>query len=150
MATNTVRGKGPTRDDEFRAGEADIYPGMLLKRNTSGEVIKHTTEGGDLGDEVIIAKEDSLQGKTVDDVYADGAVVFCVMPGKGSAVNMLIEDEQNVSISNKIISAGNGKLKVSTDLESGETLTVVVGVADEANDLTVSDSDDTLSLVSIV
>lgn len=147
---NRIHNKGTFRHEEADAGEAGIYPGMLIKLNSSGDVVKHSTEGGELGDEVLIAAEDALQGETIDTVYTSGDVVSYVMPSKGSVINMLIEDGQDVSIGNKLMSAGNGKLKVSTDLESGETLAHVVGVAEEACDLTGSNSSDTISAVRVV
>jgi hypothetical protein len=147
---NRIHSKGTYRQVELIAAEAGIYPGMLLKVNTSGQVIKHDVEGGELGDEALFAMEDALQGNTVDTVYENGARVTCILPNKGSVINGLIEDGQNVAIGNKIISAGNGKLKVSSDLESGETLAHVQGVAEEARDLTVSNSSDTISAIRIV
>lgn len=147
---NRVHSKGTFRQEEAVAGEAGIYPGMLLKLNSSGQVVKHTTEGGVLGDEVLIAMEDALQGNTIATVYTSGAIVTYIIPNKGSVVNMLIEDGQNIAIANKIISAGNGKLKASGDLESGETLAHVVGQAEEVRDLTGSNSSDTISAVRVV
>lgn len=147
---NRVHSKGPFVQEEAKAGESGIYPGMLIKLNSSGEVIKHTTEGGNLGDETLIAMEDALQGKNADQVYTDGEIVTYMIANVGSVVNMLIEDEQDIDIGDKIMSAGNGKLKETTDLESGETLAKVVGVATEANDLTGSNTDDTRSQVRIV
>ncbi len=147
---NRVHSKGPFRQDEALAGVAGILPGMLLKLNSAGAVIRHTTEGGVLGDETLIAMEDALQGKNADTAYTNGTRVTYAIPGKGSVFNLLIEDEQDIAIGDKIMSAGNGKLKETTDLESGETLAHVVGVAEEANDLTGSDTADTRSAVRIV
>ena len=147
---NRIHSKGPFRHEEAVAGEAGIYPGMLLKLNTSGQVVKHTTEGGRLGDEVLIAEEDALQGNTVDTVYTSGAIVSYLIAPKGSVINMLIEDGQDLSIGERVMSAGNGKLKSVDDIESGDTLAHVVGVAEEARDLTGSNSSDTISAVRIV
>lgn len=147
---NTIKGKGTFRQEEAVAGEAGIYPGMLLKMNSSGQVVMHSTEGGVLGDEVLIAAEDALQGNTVDTVYTVSTPVTYLVPNKGSEVRMLIEDGQDIAVGDKIMSAGNGLLKETTDLESGETLASVVGVALEANDLTGSNTSNTLSLVRVV
>ncbi len=146
---NRIHSKGPFRHEEAVAGIAGIYPGMLLKLNSSGEVILHTTEGGELGDEVLIAEEDALQGNTIATVYTLAEVVSYIVAPKGSVLNMLIEDGQDIAIGDKIMSAGNGKLKITTDLESGETLAHVVGVAEEANDLTGSNTSDTISAVRL-
>ncbi len=146
---NRIHCKGPFRHDEAKAGIAGIYPGMLLKLNSSGEVVLHTTEGGVLGDEILIAAEDALQGRTVSQVYTVGDIVTYYVAPRGSVLRMLIEDGQDIAIGDKIMSAGNGKLKETTDLESGETLAQVVGVAEEDNDLTGSNSSDTISAVRI-
>jgi len=147
---NRVHSKGPFIQEEAVAGEAGIYPGMLIKLNSSGQVIKHTTEGGVLGDETLIASEDALQGANADTVYTSGAIVTYYVGSPGSEYNLLIEDAQDIAIGDKIMSAGNGKLKETTDIESGDTLAKVVGVATEANDLTGSNSSDTRSSVRLV
>ena len=150
QVANAIYAKGPVVEEAAVAGEAGIYPGMLLKLNASGQVVKHTTEGGVLGDESLIAIEDAMQGNTIATVYTSGDVVQYIVPGVGAEVRLRIEDGQDVAIGSKIISAGNGLLKISGDLESGETLAKVVGVAQEENDLTGSDTVDTVSLVRIV
>lgn len=142
---NRIYSKGPYIHEEAVSGIAGIYPGMLLKRNSSGQVILHTTEGGALGDETLIAEEDALQGNTVDTVYTIGDIVSFMVIQPGTCFYGLIEDAQDIAISDKIMSAGNGKLKETTDLESGETLAKVVAVAIEAQDLTGSNSDDTIT-----
>ena len=147
---NRVHSKGTFRQEEAYAAEAGIYPGMLVRLDSDGKLEIHDVEGGELGDEVLVAAEDALQGGIVATVYAISTIVTYLIPNKGSVVNMLIEDGQDVAIGDKLISAGNGKLKVSTYLESGETLAAVVGIAEEARDLTGSNSDDTISAVRIV
>lgn len=147
---NRIEAKGPVIYEEAAAGEAGIYPGMLLKMNSSGEVIKHTTEGGVLGDETLIATEDAGQGRNVDTVYTSGDIVFYLVPQKGAEVRMLIEDGQDIAIGERVMSAGNGKLKDVADIESGDTLTHVVGVAMEANDLTGSNTSDKISRIRVV
>lgn len=137
---NRVESKGSPRYEEFKAGEASIYPGMLLKLNTSGNVVMHTTEGGRLGDEIIISAEDALQGNVKTTVFTNGAIVPCFMPKRGDVLNMLVEDGQNLSAGERVMSAGNGKIKSVDDIESGETLVVVIGVAESAIDLTGSNT----------
>lgn len=147
MAT-TIHSKGDYRLEEFDAGEAGIYPGMLIELNSDGDVIKHDEEGG--RGIAMFAAEDALQGNTVSTVYTNGARVTCCLPAKGSEVNALIEDGQDISIGEHLISAGNGKLKAIDDLESGETASQVIAVAAEACDLTGSNSSDTLARVIIL
>jgi len=147
---NRVHNKGTFRQEEAYAAEAGIYPGMLLKLDSDGKLAIHTTEGGVLGDENLFAMEDALQGKTVDDVYTISTIVTYMIPNVGSVVNALIEAGQDVSIGDKLMSAGNGKLKVTTDIESGETLAKVVGIAEDVCDLSGSGASDTLCAVRIV
>ena len=147
MAKTRVHSKGDYRQEEAIAGAAGIYPGMLLKLNASGEVVVHSTEGGRA--EKAFAAEDALQGGTVSTVYTNGSVVTYILPVPGAVINALIEDGQDIAIGDELISAGNGKLKDATDLESGETLSEVIAIAEEACDLTVSNSSDTLSAVRI-
>ncbi len=84
MATTKrrIEAKGDySRKLELIAGEAGIKPGMLCKINSSNEVIKHSTSGGALGDENLIALEDALQGSTnVDTAYTSGQRVFLAIP----------------------------------------------------------------------
>jgi len=49
MADNTIVENGndaPFVQDEFDAGEADIYPGHALEIAADGDVVKHATESG--------------------------------------------------------------------------------------------------------
>ena len=121
-----------TRQEEYVAGIAGIYPGMLLKLNSSNQVILHTTSGGALGDEVIVAIEDYMQGKTVDDVYTISNKVQVAVVSKGDEVNLLIKDGEDIIIGDKIMSNGDGLL-----IEAAGA-TVVVGVATGVNDLSGS------------
>jgi len=148
--SNRIHCKGTFRHEEAYANEADIYPGMLLQLDSNGEVGMHDTEGGTIGDEVLIAEEDALQGNAVDTVYADGAIVSYLIPNKGSVVNMLLEDGQDVDIGEKIISAGNGLVKSYDDIGSGRTVSHVLGIAEEARDLTGSTATNTLIPVRVV
>ena len=137
MATypNRIHRKGTFRHEEMRANEADIYPGMLLKMDANGEVGMHDSKGGDLGDEVLVAEEDALQGNTVETVYADDSIVSVIIPQKGTVVRMLLAEDQVLTIGEKVCSAGNGCIRSSADLDSPSELAVVIGVAEEAKDL---------------
>ena len=144
---NRVHSKGPFRHVEYEAG-GTIAIGMLLTLGSANTVIAHATEGG--RSEALFADVDALQGRSKDTGYVVTERVTIVAPGKGTEVNVLIEDGQNVAIGDEIISAGNGKLKIASDLESGETLTQVIGIATKAIDLTGSNTSDTLSPIRIL
>lgn len=136
--------------EEYEAAETGIYPGMILSLNSDGKVIKHAVEAGALGDELMVAEEDALQGKNVSQVYAIDEIVSVMIPLKGSRFNALVEDESDVNIADKLMSAGNGTFKKITDIESGETLASIPVIALEDNDLTGSDTSNTLSEVRVV
>jgi len=134
--SNRIHSKGPFRHEEDKANEAGIYPGMLLAMDSSHEVGMHGTEGGVLGDEVLVAEEDALQGNTVDTVYANDSIVSIIIPQKGTVVRMLLAEDEVLSIGEKVCSAGNGLIISAGDfLPSADTLSVVIGVAEEAKDL---------------
>ncbi len=148
MASNRIHLKGEARHEEAKAGAANIKPGMLIKLNSAGAAIVHTDEGG--RGEAGIVEEDALQGINVLTAYTNGEILSYLLPAKGSEVQVLVEDGQNISIGDSLISAANGKFKIASDLESGETLDQVIAVATEANDLTGSNTSDTLSAARIV
>jgi hypothetical protein len=132
-----IHSRGPIIQSEAPAGESGIYPGMLIKLNSAGAVIKHANAGGVLGDENMIAIEDQLQGKTVDDVYAyvaaNPAIVTYIIFPPGSEGNVLLDDGAAVVIGGKIISTGDGTVKATTG-----TPAKTLGVATKALDLSAS------------
>jgi len=144
---NRIHLKGEYRYEEAVAGEAGIYPGMLLKLNSSGQVIKYTTLGGAYGDEVLVAMEDALQGHSVDDAYTSGEIVGYIIPVPGTVLNMLVAVDEEIAIGDKVVSEGTGMLCELGNLESADSAGRVIGVAIEAADL--SDSGDGDSLVAI-
>ena len=147
MAHQRIHGKGPYTHDEADAGEAGIYPGMLLKVASDGDVEIHASAGGRA--EALFAEEDALQGKTVDDVYTVDNVVSLILPGLGCEVAALIQDGQDLSIGDRVVSAGDGTLKALGDLDSEGIDVFVIGVMMEAIDLTGSNSSNTLAMIRI-
>ncbi len=132
---NRIHCKGPYAHEEAYAAEAGIYPGMLVKLDSNGKVALHTTEGGEIGDEVMIVEEDVLQGKTVSTVYTISTIVSLIIPQKGSEVRVLIAEDQVISIGEKIVSNGNGLLKSIEDMTSPSKSPHVLGVSKEDCDL---------------
>lgn len=129
---NRVHSKGPFVHEEALAGEAGIYPGMNLYMRQDGKVYLHATEGG--GGEVLIAEEDALQGKTVDDVYTINNTCMISIPNKGSEFNVLLKAGEVAVIGSNLISGGDGTFKVSENIASGSTIddNNVLAVAQEA------------------
>lgn len=122
--------------EEYEANAA-ITPGMLIELMSTGKVRKHATASGNVLP--MFAKEDSLQGKTINDNYAAGDRVQVWVPTRGDIVNALLADEQNVAVGDLLESDGNGRLQkyVADKGDSGSYIypTQIIGVALEALDL---------------
>ncbi len=142
-----IHSKGPFTHAEADAGEAGIYPGMLLKMASDGDVEIHDDENGRA--EGLFAEEDALQGRTVSLVYTVDEVVSLILPGLGCEIRALIQDEQDISIGDKLVSAGDGTLKALGTLDSEAIDVFVIGVAMEDCDLTGSDTPSTGTLCRI-
>ena len=147
---NRIHCKGPFRHEEMKANEAGIYPGMLLVMDSRGEVGMHGDEGGALGDEILIAEEDALQGNTVDTVYADDSIVSIVIPQKGSVVRMRLAENEVVSIGEKVCSNGDGYIACINNVDSPSKVEVVLGVSEEAKDLSSGNTLGALIAVRVV
>jgi len=142
-AANRIHSKGPYTHEEYNTTEAGLYPGMLLNLNSSGNVEIHSDENGRA--EALFAEEDALQGRTVSQVYelddvTDQVLVQCILPGLGCEIRALIQDEQDVAIGDRLVSAGDGRLKRLGTLDSGDVDVFVIAIAMENCDLTVSDT----------
>lgn len=135
--SNTIYLKGSYFKEQSRtAGEPGIYPGMLLEVASDGELQKHSGAGAIA--ERIVAFEDALQGKTVNDVYTIHNPVDTGIIAPGAETHVLVAAGQNIAIGDKLMSAGNGKFTEKTSTN------VVLCVALEAADLTDSAAVDTL------
>jgi len=142
-----IHSKGPYTHEEHDAGEAGIYPGMLLKLASDGDVEIHDDENGRA--EALFAEEDAVQGRTVSQVYTVDEVVSCILPMVGCEIRALIQDGQDISIGDRLVSAGDGTLKALGTLDSEAIDVFVIGVAVEACDLTGSDTPSTGTLCRI-
>jgi hypothetical protein len=109
-----------------KAAAAAITPGHVLELISAGTVQKCATAGGKWAG--LVALEDALQGKGIDDNYAATDRVQIWVAGRGEVVNMLLEDEQNIVIGDFIEIATGGRVRKFT---SG----VAIGIAVEAKDL---------------
>lgn len=145
---NTIQLKGEFRLDEGLASGV-VKPGMLLERTsaTTHTVIAHSVQGGVA--ERAFAMEDALQGKTVDDAYADGDLVTYHLAVPGAEMLALIKAGSVLSVGEQLISGGDGTLIPIGDVDSGYG-TNVIAIAVEALDLSDSDLDDTLSPVRVL
>jgi hypothetical protein len=115
--------------EERTAAEAGIMPGMLCRVNSAGKVIKHDAVGGKV--ENLIAIENSLQGKTVNDVYAINTPVRLVRFRPGEEFFGLADGYTNIALGEQVCSAGNGMHRSASD--SGSYGAYANAVALEAN-----------------
>lgn len=142
---NTVRLKVSTGGHygEGRAAGA-ITPGHLLQRNGDNEFVVHAVAKGIA--EKIFATEDVnvLQGKTIDDAFADNDLISYVTAIPGDEIYAWLKDGESVDEGDPLVSAGDGTLQkgaANTVAASGnaETLTIpantIIGYANEALNL---------------
>jgi len=121
MDDDARRHEHTMKDDEA------IYPGMRIEVNSDGEVLKCDAAGA-LG-VVRIAVEDVLQGKEPDDVYANDAIVFSMVPKPGEEMAVLVKSGETVAIGSALIANASGLYIVSTgtpaqtDFEAQEAYT---------------------------
>lgn len=94
------------------AAATTMKPGTVMER-TSGDTFQpHSTSGGT--GVTYIAREDALQGKTLDDAYAAGNPVFAAIPVQGAVAQVLLTHSVSYAIGDLLISAGDGTLKKTT------------------------------------
>ena len=112
--------------NEFPANAA-IIPGAILELMSTGKVKNHATSGGYVAP--LIALEDELQGRGINDAYAANEPVQCWSPNHGDEAYLLLADEATIVIGDLLESDGFGKVKKRTSTNP------VVGTALEAKDL---------------
>jgi len=118
LATHrTIENRGEFIREEYVAGAASIKPGYLLKLNSSGNAVVHST--AETLTPLMIGNLDSLQGSIVTTAYTNAASIPVCFPSKGSVVNVVVESGESVSIGSKLCSAGNGKFMVVESATSG-------------------------------
>ena len=91
------------------AAATAIKPGTMMQRNAADAFIPFPTVGG-VGVNYV-AREDSLQGKTIDDAYAAGNPVFAAVPVPGAVAQVLLTFGVAYAIGDILIHAGDGSLK---------------------------------------
>jgi len=131
--------------EEFTA-EAAITPGNLIELIADGKVQKHA--GADGFAMPMFANVDALQGKGKDDAYAAGDKVQVWIPQRGDQVNAILANGETAVIGSKLVSAGDGTLKVY-DVVSG-TEEIIVAIALKAVDMSGSSAVDPDGRVPVV
>jgi hypothetical protein len=126
MATETIKVKKFNDVVIERAAAAAITPGMTLELTSANAVQKHATASGKFA--FLIALEDELQGKGINDAYVAGDRVQVWVAGRGDVANLLLDDEQTIVIGDYLELGSAGRVRKYT---SG----VAIGIAMEAKDL---------------
>jgi hypothetical protein len=134
MATNTIVLKGDLRlrHEEFRAG-GTIRPGHNLIINSSNAVVVNNVAAGagSTAFSNFFAKEDALQGKTVDDAYASSDLVPVHMAHAGDKIQGRVAAAAvAIVVGDRLVSNGDGCVKKAADAVTGRT----IGIAAEAVD----------------
>lgn len=142
MAKNTIKIKNYLNVfEEMISTAVAIKPGMLLEMtNASGAKTcqAHSTAQGNVIP--LIALEDEMQGKTIDDAYAAtaGTHIQVWIPQRGDIANMLVVDGTAIAVGDLLVSNGDGYLKkyVATVDSAADVETIydriIVGQALEA------------------
>jgi hypothetical protein len=109
MAGNrTIVLKGHGHHDEGRCGTA-ISPGMAVEMAADGEFDPTVSaQAAALKGGLKVAKEDALQGKTIDDAYAVGDVLFYYEPEPGDVIHALVKAAANIAVGDKLVVEGGG------------------------------------------
>jgi len=113
-AANTIRlNCGIAARHVEMIADAALSPGYLCRRTTTGAntCAKHATAGGIA--ECLIACEDVLRSKTIDDAYAADDPVQLVIPQKGDIVLLkLAAAATAVTRAHTLESAGDGTVRI--------------------------------------
>src|SRR3990167_2684133 len=133
MAYRTIVLKGDPVRKELKAG-GTITPGHIVQRNSANAVVVHPTAGGNAS--ALVAVEDSLQGKDVDDTYSSNNRVQLAYLSSGMEVALILATSQTVVIGDLLESNGNGQVRKHTvqaadsvgALEAGESIYPNAGI----------------------
>lgn len=137
MAKNTIKIKSYGNvQEEFTATAAAITPGMLVEMDSAGLIKAHATAVGNVMP--MVAIEDALQGKTIDDAYDASGKIQVWIPQRGDIALMIPVDGTAIAVGDLLVSNGDGRLKkyvVTVDSAADvETIydRIIVGQALEA------------------
>ena len=131
--------------EEYTATNAVITPGALLELTSAGLVKAHSDAGGVALP--MFALEDELQGKEINDNYAANDKIQVWVAVRGEIVFANIADNEDVSIGDYLVSAGDGTLRVAGSSGDGS---VYVGQAVAALDRSASGEEETRCAVRIL
>jgi hypothetical protein len=114
MAYNTIKIKKYVDHIEEFVANAAIKPGMVVELMATGKIRAHAGVSSHVLP--MIALEDELQGKDIDDAYAANEKVQVWVPVRGEIFYGIIADGQlGIEKGDFLVSNGDGTLKVTLD-----------------------------------
>ena len=120
------------------AASATLTPGHLLERFNNSGVIRLRVATADVAGPPLVALDQSMNNKSVDDTYAANDLVEAAVLHKGATAWMLIASGQTVNAGTLLGSAGDGTLKTGatvarfTAIENKGAVVVLTRVRVEA------------------
>jgi hypothetical protein len=108
-SNNTIVLKGKGHYGEGEANSA-ISPGMAVAMAADGKFdVPAGTQAETLKESGLsIAREDSLQGNTIDDAYADTDRLFYYECLRGDEVNALVKDGETIAVGDLLVVEAGG------------------------------------------
>ena len=84
-------------------------PGHAVELAADGKLdLQQAAVGEAIKSELLIVKEDALQGKSVADAYAVADQVFFYIPRAGDVINLLVKSGQTILVADDIVVEGGG------------------------------------------
>lgn len=122
--------------EEYLAG-GTIYPGQFLLMSAADTVVAHNDDAP-ANQIPMVAVEDALQGRDINDAYVTADPVKVFIPQRGDEVYAILADGENVAVGAFLESNGTGYLQAVT---TGKA----VAMALEALDLSGSSGEESSS-----
>ena len=151
MAYNTIKIKKYSDVIEEMIAAAAIYPGMVVEMDSAGKAKVHATATGNVVP-VMVALEDELQGKGIDDAYAANDKVQVWIPNSGDQFYGIIADGQTIAKGDLLESDGYGRLQKHVPDEGSVNAiyqSSIVGVALDAVSTAAGSEDSDINFLSI-
>jgi hypothetical protein len=152
MAYNTIKIKKYSDHIEEFTAAAAIYPGMVLEMDSAGKAKVHATAGGNVVP-VMVALEDELQGKGIDDAYAADDKVQVWLPAPGDVFYGVLADGQTIAKGDQLESDANGRLQKHAadpgDSTVGSVQNAIIGIALDTISTAAGSEDSDINFLSI-
>jgi hypothetical protein len=136
IAHNTILLKNYSNVFEEHKAGGTIYPGMLLIMSAEDTVVAHNDDNPATF-MPLVAVEDALQGRSIDDPYVSGDPVKVWVPYTGDWVYAIAEDGSNYTVGMFVASNGSGYVQ---PYASGVPFGVVMKAIDLSGSTGLEDS----------